>query len=60
MFMLLYDSAESFSGHDKCGDAAGPAARLAAEVILQPTELFMDKIKAEMDDLAEARKRKKG
>ena len=32
--------------HAKCGSVAAAAARLAAEVILQPTELFANEINA--------------
>ena len=43
-----FDTLESFEDHAKCGDVTGPAARLAAQILLEPTELFMD----EMNDLA--------
>ena len=47
---------EGFEDHKKCGDVTGPAARLAAEIILQPTELFADEINSFSEDLREVRK----
>ena len=51
---------EAFEDHAKCGDVTGPAARLAAEIILQPTELFTAEINAELEDLRQVRKQQKG
>ncbi|MFC1980953.1 hypothetical protein ACFLVN_01755 [Chloroflexota bacterium] len=42
---------EAFAKHAKCGDVTGPAARLAAEVILAPTELFTDDINYFLEEL---------
>ena len=50
---------EAFEDHDKCGDVTGPAAQLAAEIILQPTELFADEINARLEDLSQVRKQQK-
>lgn len=45
-----------FKEHAKCGNVTGPAARLAAEVILEPRELFSAEIKAMLDGMARLRK----
>jgi len=45
-----------FREHDKCGDVAGAAARLAAEVMLEPVELYDAEIKATLDMMAQLRK----
>ncbi|MFX0197489.1 MAG: C-GCAxxG-C-C family protein [Candidatus Hodarchaeota archaeon] len=50
-----YNTLENFKDHDKCGDVTGPAARLAAEIILQPTEVFADEITAHLEDLNQVR-----
>lgn len=54
-----FDTMEAIEDHAKCGDVTGPAARLAAEVILQPTALFAPEIKAVLEETAQARKRHK-
>lgn len=55
----VVNTIESFEAHKKCGDVTGPAARLAAEIILQPTELFADGIKARLEEIAQVRKLQK-
>ncbi|MFC1916023.1 C-GCAxxG-C-C family protein [Chloroflexota bacterium] len=54
-----FNTLESFLDHDKCGDVTGPAARLAAEVILEPTEYYAAGINAELADLKQAREEQK-
>jgi len=54
-----FDTIEAIEDHAKCGDITGPAARLAAEVILQPTELFAPEINAILEEIAHVRKRHK-
>ncbi len=54
------DTIEAFEDHAKCGDVTGLAARLAAEIILQPTELFRAEIDAALEDLSQVRKQRKG
>ena len=47
---------ETFKEHEKCGDVTGTAARLAAEIILEPVELYAAEIKATVDTIAQFRK----
>ncbi|MFC1982874.1 C-GCAxxG-C-C family protein [Chloroflexota bacterium] len=47
---------EAYEDHKKCGDVTGPAARLAAEILLEPTELFAAEIKAALEGMAQIRK----
>jgi len=47
---------ETFKEHEKCGDVTGTAARLAAEIILEPVELYTPAIKATLDMMAQFRK----
>lgn len=47
---------EIFKEHDKCGDVAGTAARLAAEIILEPVALYAAEIEATLDMMAQFRK----
>ena len=54
-----YNTFEAFKDHAWCGNVSGPAARIAAEIILQPTELFADEINATLEDLSQARKQQK-
>lgn len=51
-----FGSIEAFEDHAWCGDVTGPAARLAAEIILQPTELFADGINAFLEQIRQVRK----
>lgn len=53
-----FTTADAFEDHAKCGDVVGPAARMAAEVILEPFEPFADEINAILGDLKEAREDK--
>jgi len=55
-----YNTLESFEDHSKCGNVTGPAARLAAEIILLPKEVFATEINAQLEDLAQLRKLQKG
>ena len=50
-----FNTLKAFEGHDKCNNVTGPTARLAAEIILQPIELFSKEINAFLDDLKQAR-----
>ena len=43
------NSLEALEDHDACGEVTGAAARMAAEILLQPTEDF----RTEMDAMAE-------
>ena len=54
-----YNTVEAFEDHAKCGDVTGPTARLAAEIILQPTELFADEINACLEGLRQVREQQK-
>ncbi len=54
-----YDTIEQFEDHAKCGDVTGPTARLAAEIILQPTESFVAEINAKLEEIAQVRKLQK-
>jgi hypothetical protein len=47
---------ESFHAHDKCGEVAGVAARLAAEVMLEPPEMYADAVKASLEMMAGLRR----
>ena len=47
---------EAYNDHKKCADVTGPAARLTAEILLEPTELFAAEIKASIEGMAEIRK----
>jgi C_GCAxxG_C_C family probable redox protein len=51
-----FNTVEAFEDHAKCENVTGPAARFAAEIILQPTELFTDEINALLDDIRQIRK----
>ena len=55
-----YNTIESFEDHAKCGDVTGPAARLAAEIILQPKDLFSEEVNAFLKDLHQVRELQKG
>lgn len=54
-----YNTIENFEDHAKCGDVTGPTARLAAEIILQPTELFVAEMNPILEDIAQVRKLQK-
>lgn len=54
-----FNTIEAFEEHAKCEHVTGPAARLAAEIILQPTELFADEINELLDDMRQIRKQQK-
>jgi C_GCAxxG_C_C family probable redox protein len=54
-----YNTVEAFEAHDQCGKVTGPAARLAAQVILQPTEAFAEEMTAFLDDLKQVREEQK-
>lgn len=47
---------EIFKEHEKCGKVTGTAARLAAEIILEPVSLYAAQIKATLDMMAQFRK----
>jgi C_GCAxxG_C_C family probable redox protein len=47
---------ETFKEHEKCGYVTGIAARLAAEIILEPLELYTAQIQATLDMMAQFRK----
>ena len=55
-----FDTIEAFEDHAKCGDVTGPAARLAAEIILQPIEPFAAEINAQLEEIAQVRILQKG
>ena len=46
---------ETFRAHDKCGEVAGAAARLAAGVILEPPERFAKDVAASLEMMARLR-----
>ena len=50
-----YNTLEAFLDHDNCGRVTGPAARLAAEVMLEPVELYQAGIDEELENLKQAR-----
>jgi len=54
-----FNTVEAFEDHAKCADVTGPAARFAAEIILQPTELFASEINALLEDMSQIRKQQK-
>lgn len=54
-----YNTIEAFEDHAKCGDVTGPTACLAAEIILQPTELFVAEINVKLGELAQLRELQK-
>ena len=54
-----YNTIEAFTDHAKCGDVTGRAARMAAEIILEPTELYTTEISGFLDDLSQVRKQQK-
>ena len=54
-----FNTLENFLDHAKCGDVTGPTARLAAEVILEPTEYYTADINAELEDLRQVREQQK-
>ena len=47
---------EAYEDHKKCADVTGPAARLTAEILLEPAEPFAAEIKASIEGMAEIRK----
>jgi hypothetical protein len=47
---------ESFRAHDKCGLVAGAAARLAAEVMLEPPEMYAGAVIASLEMMAALRR----
>jgi len=51
-----FNTLEAFEDHAKCEKVTGPASGFAAEIILQPTELFTDEINALLDDIRQIRK----
>lgn len=54
-----FNTVEAFEDHAKCENVTGPAARFAAEIIFQPTELFADEIDALLDDMRQIREQQK-
>lgn len=54
-----FNTIEAFEAHAKCGRVTGPAARLAAEVILEPTEMFAEEVSAFLNDLRQVREEQK-
>jgi C_GCAxxG_C_C family probable redox protein len=51
-----YDTVEALEDHDECADVVGESARMAAEVILEPTEVFKPEMDALAAEVVEARK----
>lgn len=47
---------QAFRDHDRCGHVAGRAARLAAEVMLEPPALYQAQVKASADMMSDLRK----
>jgi hypothetical protein len=47
---------ETFKEHEKCGYVTGTAAKLAAEIILEPLELYSAQIQGTLDMMAQFRK----
>ena len=54
-----FNTLEAFEDHAKCENVTGPASRFAAEIILQPTELFADEINALLDDMRQIREQQR-
>ena len=46
---------ENFETYAKCGDVTGPAARIAAEIILEPTETFEQETNARIEEIVNIR-----
>ena len=57
-----FETDDAFEDHKKCAEVTGPAARFAAEIILQPTEVFADEMNVLLGDLRRLREdqKKKG
>ncbi len=55
----VHYTVEAFTEHARCGDVTGPAARLAAEIILEPTELFAKDINHFLEELGNVREQQK-
>ncbi|MFC1916003.1 C-GCAxxG-C-C family protein [Chloroflexota bacterium] len=54
-----HGTVEALSDHDKCGEVAGAAARLVAEVILEPTEYYTPIINRETELIRKVREQQK-
>ena len=54
-----FNTIEAVLDHDRCGDVTGPAARLAAEIILEPVELSQEEINEELENLRQVREMQK-
>jgi len=54
-----FDTLEAFEDHAKCAKVTGPAARLAAEVILEPSEAYADSINELLADIRKIREEQK-
>lgn len=54
-----FDTIEAFENHAKCGNVCGPAARFAAEIMLEPTESFKAEMDAELEDIMQVRRDQK-
>lgn len=50
-----FNTLESLQDHDKCADVTGPAARLAVEVMLDSTKLYIPEIQSQMADIRRVR-----
>jgi C_GCAxxG_C_C family probable redox protein len=53
------DTVKALMDHDRCGEITGAAARMAAEIMMEPEELFRADIDALMAEVAPARKLQK-
>ncbi len=58
-FRESYSTVAAFEEHAKCANVTGPAARMAAETILEPAELFAEEIEAHLEELRQARREQK-
>lgn len=54
---VRFDTIEAIEDHAKCGEVTGPAARMAAEIILRPKESFAPEVKGLLEEVARVRKR---
>ena len=54
---IPFAAIEAIEDHAKCGDVTGPAARMAAEIILRPKDSFAPEVKGLLQEVARVRKR---
>jgi len=54
-----FDTLEAFEDHAKCSKVTGPTARLAAEIILEPSEAYADSINELLADIGKIREEQK-